>query len=66
MELGFRIPNISAGIPDSLSCILDSKVQDFGPQAKILPIPESGVPCMERRRATARRLVNSVFGLRVF
>ena len=50
MELGFRIPNISAGIPDSLSCILDSKVQDFGPQAKIPPIPESGVPYMERRR----------------
>ena len=27
MELGFQIPNIS-GIPDSLSCILDSKAQD--------------------------------------
>ena len=50
MELGFRIPIISAGIPDSLSCILDSKLQDFGPRAKIPPIPESGVPCVERRR----------------
>ena len=50
MELGFGIPIISAGIPDSLSCILDSKVQDSGPQAKIPPTPESRVPYMERRR----------------
>ena len=27
MQLGFQIPNIS-GIPDSLSCILDSRAQD--------------------------------------
>ena len=50
MELGFRIPIISTGIPDSLSGILDSKVQDSGPQAKLPPIPESGFPYMERRR----------------
>ena len=29
MELGFWIP-IFSGIPDSLSCILDSKAQDSG------------------------------------
>ena len=29
VELGFRIPMVS-GIPDSLSCFLDSKVQDSG------------------------------------
>ena len=29
MELGFRIPIVS-GIPDSLSCIPDSKAQDSG------------------------------------
>ena len=29
MELRFRIPNIAIEIPDSLSCIPDSKAQDF-------------------------------------
>ena len=52
---GFRIPTISE-IPDSLSCILDSKVQDSGchdsnlsaadSTAKISQIPESGFPYM--------------------
>ena len=59
VELGFWIP-IVRGIPDSLSCILDSKAQDFGfhkqnfprfriPQAKISWIPESEFPYMPRK-----------------
>ena len=53
-ELGFQILNFS-GIPDSYSCILDSKAQDsefhkqkfprfWIPQAKISQIPESRLP----------------------
>ena len=30
MELRFRIPNIAIEIPDSFSCIPDSKAQDSG------------------------------------
>ena len=43
-KLGFWIPIVS-GIPDSLSCIPDSKVQDFRfriSKAEISRIPESG------------------------
>ena len=58
VELGFRIPIVS-GIPDSYSCIPDSKTQDSGfhkqefprfriPQATISRIPESGHPYMGR------------------
>ena len=58
VELGFRIP-IVRGIPDSDSCIPDSKAQDSGfhkqkfPRfrilhAKISRIPESGFPYMGR------------------
>ena len=36
VEIGPRIP-IFSGIPDSLSC---------SPDSRILPIPESGLPCM--------------------
>ena len=43
LKLKFRIPIIS-GIPDSLNCILNSKAQDFGFQAKISWISESGPP----------------------
>ena len=54
VELGFRIL-IVCGIPDSLSCIADSKAQDSGfhkeefpsfriPQAIISRIPEPGFP----------------------
>ena len=61
VELGFWIP-IVRGIPDSLSCILDSKAQEFGfhkqnfprfriPQAKISWIPESEFPYMPRKFA---------------
>ena len=60
VELGFRIP-IVRGIPDSDSCIPDSKAQDSGfhkqkfPRfrilhAKISRIPESGFPYMGRFR----------------
>ena len=56
VELGFRIPIVS-GIPDSHSCIPDSKAQDSGfykqkfprfriLRAKISRIPESGFPYM--------------------
>ena len=58
VELGFQIP-IVGGIPDSDSCIPDSKAQDSGfhkqkfPRfrilhAKISRIPESGFPYMGR------------------
>ena len=58
VELGLRIP-IRSGIPDSLSCILDSEAQDSGlhkknnpwfqiKQAKCSQIPESGFPYIER------------------
>ena len=43
LKLGFRIPIIS-GIPDSLSCFPNSKTHDFGFQAKISWISESGFP----------------------
>ena len=57
-ELGFRIP-IFCGIPGSLSCITDSRTQDFGfhqirflpfriPEAKISHIPEYGFPYIRR------------------
>ena len=36
MELGFWIP-IFSGIPDSLSCILDSKAQDSGFNEQTFP-----------------------------
>ena len=56
--LGFRIP-IFCGIPGSLSCITDSRTQDFGfhqirflpfriPEAKISRIPEYGFPYIRR------------------
>ncbi|CAH3168734.1 unnamed protein product, partial [Porites evermanni] len=56
VELGFLIPIVS-GIPDSLSCIPDSKAKDSWfykqnfpgfeiPRAKISQIPESGVRYM--------------------
>ena len=59
VELGFRI-RIVSGIPDSYSCIPDSKAQDSGfhkqkfprfriPNAKISRIPESGFLYMGRR-----------------
>ena len=48
MELGFWIP-IDCVIPDSLSCILDSKNPGFQiPKAKIFQIPESGFPYLGR------------------
>ena len=36
MELGFQIPIVS-GIPDSLSCFLDSKANDSGLHKQIFP-----------------------------
>ena len=61
VELWFWIP-IFSRIPDSLSCIPDSKAQDFGshkpnlfripiPQAKILQIQESGFLFMGRHQS---------------
>ena len=58
VELGFRI-RIVSGIPDSYTCIPDSKAQDSGfhkqkfprfriPNAKISRIPESGFLYMGR------------------
>ena len=48
MELGFSIPIVS-GIPDSLSFIPDSEVQDSGfHKQKITRIQESGFSYMER------------------
>ena len=53
MEVEFYIPIVS-GIPDSLSCIPDSKAQDSGfarlwiPQAKISRITESELSYMGR------------------
>ena len=60
VELGFRI-RIVSGIPDSYTCIPDSKAQDSGfhkqkfprfwiPNAKISRIPESGFLYMGRKR----------------
>ena len=40
VELGFQVPNLS-GIPDSLSCIPDSKAQDSGFNKKNPRIPNS-------------------------
>ena len=46
VEHGFWIPILS-GIPDSLSCIPDSKTQDSGfHKENIYQIPESGFPYM--------------------
>ena len=61
VELGFRIRIVSE-IPDSYTCIPDSKAQDSGfhkqrfprfriPNAKISRIPESGFLYMGRLRA---------------
>ena len=44
-ELGFQFPIVS-GIPDSLSCISDSKAQDSGFHKQLF----SGFPCMGRER----------------
>ena len=44
-EFGFRFP-IVRGIPDSLSCISDSKAQDSGNHKQLI----SGFPCMGRKR----------------
>ena len=44
VKLGFWIPIVS-GIPDSLSCIPDSKDQDFGFHKQKFPrIPEIRIP----------------------
>ena len=62
VELGFQMPIVS-GIPDSFSCVPDSKAQDSGfhkqnfpgfriPQANISQIPESGFPYMGRESGT--------------
>ena len=72
VELGFRI-RIVSGIPDSYTCIPDSKAQDSGfhkqkfprfriPNAKISRIPESGFLYMGRDRFCADQTnVLSVF-----
>jgi len=60
VERGFWIPIVS-GIPDSLSCIPDSKAQESGlhkqnfprfriPQVKISQIPELKIPYSGRNR----------------
>ena len=62
IELGFWIPIFSRSIADSLSCISDSKTQDYGFHKQIFPDsgfrkqnflglirnPESGFPFMGR------------------
>ena len=51
VKLGFWIPIVS-GIPDSLSCIPDSKDQDFGFHKQEFPrIPEFGFPYVTRKLA---------------
>ena len=51
VKLGFWIPIVS-GIPDSLSCIPDSKDQDFGFHKQKFPrIPEFGFPYVARKLA---------------
>ena len=67
VELGFRI-RIVSGIPDSYTCIPDSKAQDSGfhkhkfprfriPNAKISRIPESGFLYMGRLSDAAGDLI---------
>ena len=51
VKLGFWIPIVS-GIPDSLSCIPDSKAQDFGFHKQKFPrIPEFGFAYVARKLA---------------
>ena len=56
VDLGFRIPIVS-GIPDSYSCIPDSKAQDSGfnkkkisniPDSIYKNFPDSGIPYIGR------------------
>ena len=55
VELAFRIP-FAGGIPDSLSCFLDSKAQDY-----IFWIPQAKFPGFHISQARISRITESGF-----
>ena len=60
MELGFRI-SIVSGIPDSLSCIPDSKAQDSGFHKQRFPGLRSQEFHTWGEKAAVTKLVNCIF-----